>query len=61
MEIGVNGVCGVLVLGHVEVANNRGLAIAITLHQLTEEENARVHSDKEIDCAVIKVVQVPMI
>ena len=61
MEIGVNGASGVHVLGHVEVANNRGHANATTLHQLTEEENARVHSDKEIDCAIIKVVQVPMI
>ena len=57
----MNGASGVHVLGHVEEANSRGLANAITLHQLTEEENARVHSDKVIDCAVIKVVQVPMI
>ena len=57
MEIGVNGVSGVHVLGHADMAPNKGSANATILHPLTE---GKIVQDQiySIDYAISETAQV---
>ena len=59
MEIGVNGVCGVHVLGHADMAPNKGPANATILYPLTEGKIAQdqIYS---IDYVISETVQVKL-